>query len=122
MSMLASNGVFATAGSRLRTYGGEGGSLECRYEFIRCTKVDFPAPAIPIVMITMGFFFSEDALDASAVDAMLIGFPTVPRWRKRSELWQRAGAATSVNFAEKEMITRDSDPSGAQSHSRVTAI
>lgn len=39
-------------------YGGEGGFWECRYEFMRCTKVDLPAPAIPIVMIAMAFFFS----------------------------------------------------------------
>lgn len=25
---------------------------------MRCTKVDFPAPAIPIVIITTGSFFS----------------------------------------------------------------
>lgn len=29
---------------------------ECKCEFIRCTNVDFPAPAIPMVMITIGFF------------------------------------------------------------------
>jgi len=45
-----------TAGSRLRMYGGL--DSECRYELIRCTKVDFPAPAIPIVIMAMGFFFS----------------------------------------------------------------
>lgn len=37
-------------------YGGDGGSDECRYELIRCTKVDLPAPAIPIVIMAMGFF------------------------------------------------------------------
>lgn len=27
----------------------------CRWELRRCTKVDLPAPAIPIVMMTLGF-------------------------------------------------------------------
>lgn len=43
------------------TYGGDGGFFECRYELIRCTNVDFPAPAIPIVIITIGFFSSAMA-------------------------------------------------------------
>ncbi len=36
-------------------YGGDGGSSACRYEFRRCTKVDFPAPAIPMVIMVTGF-------------------------------------------------------------------
>lgn len=56
MSMFASNGVLATAGSRFRMYGGFGGFNECRYEFIRWTNVVFPDPAIPIVTMTIGFF------------------------------------------------------------------
>lgn len=51
-------------------YGGEGGSSECRYELILCTKVDFPAPAIPIVMIATGFFL-EVELDASIVNVIV---------------------------------------------------
>lgn len=57
--MLASNGTFVTAGSRFRMYGGDGGLDEWRKELMRCTKVDFPAPAIPIVIMTMGFFLSD---------------------------------------------------------------
>lgn len=62
MSILGSNGVLRTAGSKLRIYGAlcpsVGGSvtLECRKEFIRCTKVVLPDPAIPMVTMTMGFF------------------------------------------------------------------
>ena len=41
-------------------YGGDGGSSECKYELIRWTKVDFPAPAMPIVIMTTGFFFSVE--------------------------------------------------------------
>lgn len=41
----------------MRIYGGEGGSREWRYELILWTKVDFPAPAMPIAMIVIGFFF-----------------------------------------------------------------
>lgn len=67
--MLGSNETFATAGSRFSLYGGEGGLSEWRYEFIRCTKVVFPDPAIPIVMITIGFFV--DSLDE--VEAMMHG-------------------------------------------------
>lgn len=37
-------------------YGGDGGLSECRYELILWTKVDFPAPAIPMVIMTIGFF------------------------------------------------------------------
>ena len=36
-------------------YGGREGLTVCRWEFMRCTKVDLPAPAIPIVMMTLGF-------------------------------------------------------------------
>lgn len=46
-----------TAGSKFKIYGGEGGERVCRYEFMRWTNVDFPAPAIPMVIITIGFFF-----------------------------------------------------------------
>lgn len=56
--MLASYGTNATAGSRFKIYGGLLGSEECRYELILCTKVDLPAPAMPIVMIHTGFFLS----------------------------------------------------------------
>ena len=52
----------------MRTYGGDGGSCECRYELILCTKVDFPAPAMPIVIITTGFFLSAGVADELAVD------------------------------------------------------
>jgi hypothetical protein len=41
-------------------YGGVGGFWECRYELMRWTKVDFPAPAMPITMIVIGIFFVED--------------------------------------------------------------
>ena len=68
ISIFASYGVFATAGSRLRTYGGDGGSCECRYELILCTKVDFPAPAIPMVIITTGFFLFIGDADEPAAD------------------------------------------------------
>ena len=47
-----------TAGSKFKIYGGEGGERVCRYEFMRWTNVDFPAPAIPMVIITIGFFFA----------------------------------------------------------------
>lgn len=73
--MLGSNETFATAGSRFSLYGGEGGLSEWRYEFIRCTKVVFPDPAIPIVMITIGFFV--DSLDE--VEAMMHGFSNSQR-------------------------------------------
>lgn len=55
-------------------YGGDGGFFEFRCEFILWTKVDLPAPAIPIVMITMGFFFSEGALEGpgSAMMSMVV--------------------------------------------------
>ena len=43
-------------------YGGLGGFSECKYEFMRCTKVVFPEPAIPIVMITLGFPFVEGGI------------------------------------------------------------
>lgn len=33
---------------------------------MRCTKVDLPAPAMPIVMMAMGFFFDDEA-DGSIV-------------------------------------------------------
>lgn len=55
-------------------YGGDGGFFEFRWEFILWTKVDLPAPAIPIVMMTMGFFFSEGALEGpgSAMMSMVV--------------------------------------------------
>lgn len=46
-------------------YGGDGGLRECRCELIRWTNVDFPAPAMPMVIMTMGFFFSCDDWGAS---------------------------------------------------------
>jgi len=51
-----------TAGSRLRMYGGAGGLRECKYELILWTKVDFPAPAIPIVMMATGFFLGAASM------------------------------------------------------------
>jgi hypothetical protein len=41
---------------------------------IRCTKVDLPAPAMPIVMITVGFRFEPSlALDDEAeVEVMVV--------------------------------------------------
>ena len=52
-------------------YGGDGGFCECKYEFIRCTNVDFPAPAMPIVIIATGFF--GVVVDASDVElAMMV--------------------------------------------------
>ena len=57
--MFASKGTFATAGSRLRTYGGVGGIFACRCASMRCTKVDLPEPAIPIAMIQTGFFLVD---------------------------------------------------------------
>lgn len=70
--MFGSKLVLVTAGSRLRTYGGEGGSLEWRYELILWTKVDLPAPAMPMVMMTTGFFLSaawaeDDELGAFSI-------------------------------------------------------
>jgi hypothetical protein len=62
MSILASKGMCVTAGSRLRMYGGAGGLRECRYELILCTKVDFPAPAMPIVIMATGFFLAAEAM------------------------------------------------------------
>lgn len=50
--MLASNGECVIAGSRFSMYGGM--LRSCRYALRRCTKVDFPAPAMPMVMITDG--------------------------------------------------------------------
>ena len=50
-------------------YGGFGGSNECKYEFMRCTKVVLPDPAIPIVMITLGFRFDVDEALAGAAAA-----------------------------------------------------
>ena len=60
-------------------YGGRGWAFEavgvCRYELIRCTNVDFPAPAIPIVIITVGFL-SIDVDDSGCVCCVddLVGF------------------------------------------------
>ena len=71
--MLASNGTCVTAGSRLRMYGGVGGSSECRYELILCTKVDFPAPAMPIVIMATGFRLGAD-VDASMTNSMKVLF------------------------------------------------
>ena len=53
-------------------YGGVGGFWECRYELMRCTKVDFPAPAMPIVIIVMGFFFVEDDAADDAESMLLV--------------------------------------------------
>lgn len=39
-------------------YGGIDDSDECRYELILCTNVDLPAPAMPIVIMHIAFFFS----------------------------------------------------------------
>ena len=36
-----------------------GGSRAWRYELILCTKVDLPAPAIPMAIIVTGFFFPD---------------------------------------------------------------
>ena len=38
-------------------YGGFGGSNECRYELMRWTNVVLPEPAMPMVIITLGFCF-----------------------------------------------------------------
>jgi len=46
----------------------------CRYEFRRDTKVDFPAPAIPIVIIVIGFFLAEeDVADEDSVAMTRVG-------------------------------------------------
>ena len=37
---------------------------ECKYEFIRCTKVVLPEPAMPMVMITTGLSFVDEGLEA----------------------------------------------------------
>ena len=88
--MLASYGVLATAGSRLRTYGGDGGSSECRYELIRCTNVDFPAPAMPIVMMTTGFFLSCTVAFSVVEEELASDFSefilTAGRWWKKVEI------------------------------------
>ena len=47
-------------------YGGKGGSNECKYELRRCTNVDLPAPAMPMVMITVGFFDELDDAESIA--------------------------------------------------------
>ena len=54
-------------------YGGFGGSSECKYEFMRCTKVVFPEPAMPIVMITDGFLVEVCVEDEDEEDAMVVG-------------------------------------------------
>lgn len=51
-------------------YGGDGGSRECKYEFMRCTNVDFPAPAIPMVIMVIGFFFAGVDDELAPVDAI----------------------------------------------------
>jgi hypothetical protein len=91
--MFASNGAFVTAGSRLMIYGGLGkgfGGLEVDVEadwvaaeglarvwtceLSLCTNVVLPDPAIPIVMITVGFFFEVEAwVDDDDADAMVDG-------------------------------------------------
>ena len=65
--MFASKGTLVTAGSKLRTYGGFCGLFACRCAFIRCTKVDFPEPAIPIVIIHTGFMAGVEKLVTLAV-------------------------------------------------------
>ena len=59
--MFASNGTRVTAGSRFKIYGGFGGFSACKYEFIRWTNVDFPTPAIPMVIIAIGLGLDRPA-------------------------------------------------------------
>ena len=58
-----------TAGAWFRMYGGDEGSNECRYELRRWTKVDFPAPAMPIVIMVTGFFLSPVGADDDDAEA-----------------------------------------------------
>jgi hypothetical protein len=37
---------------------------------MRCTKVVFPEPAIPIVIITLGFLFDDEELALASVEEL----------------------------------------------------
>jgi hypothetical protein len=73
--MFGSNAARVIAGSRFTTYGGC--ARACRCAASRCTNVDLPAPAMPIVMITDGLAGAAvesagagaEELDAEELDA-----------------------------------------------------
>ena len=68
---------------------------------IRCTKVDFPAPAMPIVMITIGFFFCCAVLEEGASAMVVVEGQGVIVWlalgHGRGRAWpHRASASCSL--------------------------
>ena len=44
---------------------------ECRYDFMRWTKVVFPEPAMPMVMITTGFLVGYELVEAGNDEVMI---------------------------------------------------